>query len=145
MNREDILDALLQPVEWTPEIAARHLGVRIAVLESPEEPQLYTRKPPSKLIPRTSQMVDEQPTQVWARYPDFDDVSFVITSLMGHGMWVRSDTHLVNVHTAQQTFDPHSADYLIDQYYGIDVFVFVLGVPDFLQLAKQDGIRWISP
>jgi len=148
MNRdhaERVVDLLLQPVEWTPAIAARHVGASIATLTQGEEPpQLYTLKPPSRIIgdPRR---ISDQPMQVWARYPAFDPVAFVITSVKASGIWNEGQHHRVNVYTSMQAFDPDSTDYLMDQYSADNAFAYVVGTPDFLQAVKRDGLDWVTP
>jgi hypothetical protein len=145
MSPEQILESLLEPVEWTPEIAAGRLRTRIAVRAAFDvRPDLYWRKPPTRLIRRTPRMVDEYPTQVWARYPDVDGIAFVITSLVSPGVWATAQNHRVDVYTAKLLFDPHDSDYLIDQYEGDGAFAYALGTPDFLQAVKRDGIEWVT-
>ncbi len=144
MNLDDIVNALLQPVEWTPYIAAKQLGVNIAAVRWLDEPKLYTRNPPTKLIARKGRLVDEQPTQVWARYPDFDEIAFVVTSVRTSGIWNEGSSHRINVHTAQQLFDPSGSEYVMDQYESQHAFAYAIGTPDFLQAVKRDGIDWVT-
>jgi hypothetical protein len=144
MNRDDYLRALLQPVEWTPTIAAKQLAVPVAAVRWLDQPQLHTRKPPTKLIPRRGRLVDEQPTQVWARYLDWDEIAFVVTSVRTPGIWNEASSHRVNVFTALQPIDPQGSEYLMDQYESKDAFAYVIGIPDFLTAVKRDGLDWVE-
>jgi hypothetical protein len=145
MNLDDIVKALLQPVEWTPHIAAKQLGVNIAAARWIDEPKLYTRNPPTKLIPRTGHLIDQQPTQVWARYPDWDAIAFVVTSVRAPGIWNDGSSHRVNVYTAKQLLDQFGGGFEMDQYESERAFAYVIGIPDFLQAVKHDGVDWVAP
>jgi hypothetical protein len=145
MNLDDIVNALLQPVEWTPHIAAKQLGANVAAARWIDEPKLYTRNPPTKLIPRRGRLIDEQPIQVWARYPDWDEIAFVVTSVRAPGIWNDASSHKVNVYSAVQFIDPHGTEYALHQYESKDAFAYVIGIPDFLQAVRRDGIDWVAP
>ena len=145
MSLDDIVKALLQDVEWTPHIAAKQLGVNIAAARWLDQPTLYTRNPPTKLIRSRGRLVDEQPTQVWAQYPHWGQIAFVVTSVRAPGIWNEGSSHKVNVYSALQFIDPHGTEYLMDQHENERAFAYVIGTPDFLQAVKRDGIDWVAP
>lgn len=145
MTPDDFLKTVLQPVGWTPFVAAKQLGAPVAAVRWLDEPKIYTRQAPTKLIPRRGRLVDEQPEQVWAQYPDFGEIAFVVTSVRASGIWNEGSSHKVNVYTAMQFVDPDGSEYLMHQYESASAFAYAIGIPDFLTAVKRDGIKWVAP
>lgn len=146
MILDDIVNALLQPVEWTPHDAAKLLGSNIAAVRQLDQPQpqLYMRNPPTRLVTRAGRPIDEQPTQLWMRYPIFNAIAFLVTSIKASGIWAEDSYHRFNVHGALHFIDPHGTKYVMEQYESADAFAYAIGSPEFVQAVKYDGVYWIT-
>jgi hypothetical protein len=145
MSPDQILDALLYPIEHTPRDVAREAGLPIAAISGDLTPQLYMRNPPAKITRRVARLLDGQPFQVWARYPHVGEVALVITSAKASGVWAEGRSHRANVYTATQAFDASGSDYRLDQYENDNAFAYVLGTPHVVHAVKCAGLDWITP
>ena len=147
MTPERYLEAILSPLEGSAQDAARYIGASIATLAEPGQTagiRFYVRTPPTPLIARTPNLVNQHPTQVWVRYPG-EHVAFIVTSLKGPDELGDLGFQNVYMGTTKFGFDIFDSDYLIATYVADAAFVFVLGIPDFVAQVEKAGLTWTDP